>query len=117
MHKRHEPAFDQGELGSCTGNAIAGACSTAPFGKKLREADAIKAYALATAIDNVHGIYPPDDTGSSGLAAAKAAVKLGWCRSYAHAFGLQHLLEALTLGPGALGIAWLSDCDAPTLKA
>lgn len=113
MHKRNERPFDQGALGSCTGNAIAGACSTAPFGRKLREADAVKAYALATTLDRVLGVYPPDDTGSSGLAAAKAAVRLGWCRGYTHAFGLKHLLEALTLGPGALGIAWLTDCDAP----
>src|SRR5262249_2176885 len=48
--KRHEKPFDQGQIGSCTGNAIAGACSTDPFGKKLRESDAVKAYALATTL-------------------------------------------------------------------
>ena len=30
-YKRHGAAFDQGELGSCTGNAMAGVLMTEPF--------------------------------------------------------------------------------------
>src|SRR5882672_8003142 len=69
-HKRHGKAFDQGELGSCTGNAMAGVLMTEPLwirGRNLAEADAVALYKTATRLDSVPGTYPPNDTGSSGL--------------------------------------------------
>jgi hypothetical protein len=44
--------------------------------------DAIEIYSLATAIDPFEGAYPPDDTGSSGLAVAKAARRQDRGRRY-----------------------------------
>src|SRR3974390_862685 len=80
-YQRHCPPFDQGALGSCTGNAMAGVLMTEPFwttGRLLTESDAVRLYSEATHLDNIRGNYPPDDTGSSGLAVAKAAKKEGW---------------------------------------
>lgn len=115
-HKRHCPPFDQGDVGSCTGNATAGACMTDPIyktGRHLTEKDALAIYEDATRLDDVPGQYPPDDTGSSGLAAAKAAQRLGLIKSYKHAFTFAAVEAALAKGPGILGIDWYEGFDSP----
>ncbi len=112
-HRRLVPIFNQGKLGSCTGNAAVGCLSTAPHKKKGKESDAVAAYKLATKLDNIRGTYPPDDTGSSGLAVMKALKQMGWVQGYAHAFGLKSTLRALVLGPGITGISWRTGCDSP----
>jgi hypothetical protein len=121
-HTRRVPVFDQGGRGSCTGNATVGACGTSPFYEAiapaveatLDEALAVKVYAKATTLDNVAGTYPPDDTGSSGLAAAKAAQKLGLLSGYLHAFNLDAALDALVTGPVITGVNWWDSFDDPT---
>lgn len=112
---RHCPPFYQGDLGSCTGNAITGAVMTDPIfrGEALTEKDAVGAYSDATKIDSVKGVYPPTDTGSSGLAVARIAVKRGWIASYTHAFSLQAALAALGRGPVIIGIGWYEGLDSP----
>jgi hypothetical protein len=113
-HLRRIAPFDQGDTGSCTGNAGAGLMCTSPFGKEdLDESDAIALYSDATKIDDVDGSYPPDDTGSSGLAVCKVLKARGWISSYSHAFGLDHALRALVLRPGIVGIGWREGCDSP----
>ena len=115
-YMRHCPPFDQGALGSCTGNAMAGALMTDPFwaaGRLLTESDAVRLYSEATHLDKIRGSYPPDDTGSSGLAVAKAAKKEGWIKGYEHAFGLDHLLNGLSQRPGLLGMNWYTSFDSP----
>jgi hypothetical protein len=116
IHLRHVPAFDQGQLGSCTGNAMAGALMTDPYyvaGRILDETAAVGLYEQATTLDSQAGSYPPDDTGSSGLAVAKAAKAKGYLTSYAHAFGFSHALGALTLAPVIAGINWYTSFDSP----
>jgi hypothetical protein len=115
-HLRHCAPYDQGELGSCTGNAMAGALMTEPLyarGRDLAEKDAIELYSEATSIDRFPGVYPPDDTGSSGLAVAKAAKRAGYVSSYRHAFGLQQALGALVVGPVITGVKWYDSFDRP----
>ena len=112
-HRRLVPIFNQGKLGSCTGNAAVGCVSTAPFKRKGKESDAVEVYKAATKLDNIPGCYPPDDTGSSGLAAMKALKKKGWISSYTHGFGLESTLRALVLRPGITGINWRTGCDSP----
>ena len=115
-HRRHGRPFNQGNLGSCTGNAMAGLLMTEPFwvrGRNLTENDAVALYKAATKLDNIPGSYPPDDTGSSGLAVMKAAVKAKYITGYAHTFSLDQLLGSLVLGPGILGINWYSSFDGP----
>jgi len=117
LHTRLCPPFDQGDLGSCTGNAMAGVLMTEPIHTAtigiLSETDAVAIYSYATAHDTIPGHYPPDDTGSSGLAVAKAAKARGWISSYRHAFGLSQTLAALVLRPVMLGFAWYDSFDRP----
>lgn len=116
MHLRHGSAFNQGDVGSCTGNAMAGAINTEPLHemqKIMREPDAVLLYSLATTLDGFPGIYPPDDTGSSGLAVAKAAKQLKYIAGYKHAFNISQALSALQVGPTITGIAWYEGFDDP----
>ena len=115
-HVRHGDPFNQGDLGSCTGNATAGAINTEPFyleGRDLVESDAVAIYELASALDNIPGAYPPDDTGSSGLAAAKAAVEKGYISAYKHAFSVEEALAALQQTPLITGVSWYESFDTP----
>lgn len=120
---RHAPVFDQGNLGSCTGNACAGALATGPLYDTLQylsslppldEAFAVKLYSTATQLDDIAGAYPPDDTGSSGLAVAKAAQQAGYLSGYQHAFDFNAALTALAAGPVIVGVNWYSSFDTPT---
>lgn len=113
MHQRNVPIFDQGDLGSCTGNAAVGCISTTPYTAHGDEAMAVAVYSEATHLDNIGGVYPPTDTGSSGLAVMKALKKRGLIKSYTHTFSLSSTLKALVLRPGITGITWLSGCDNP----
>lgn len=114
LHKRTRKPFDQGNVGACTGMAMTGLLDTEPFTHHyLSERTALKLYKLATTLDSDPGQYPPDDTGSSGLAVAKAAQQKGYISSYSHAFGLQHALEALVLAPVITGIDWYEGFDSP----
>ena len=117
--RRYGRPFDQGSLGSCTGNAIAGVVNTKPFWQPrriLHEPDAVRLYELATALDGFDGTYPPDNTGSSGLAACKAAKQLGLISGYRHAFGIDHALEALQHGPVITGVNWYDGFDTPDVN-
>lgn len=112
-HAHYGPVLDQGQLGSCTGNAMAQLLNCDPYvatrgGQLLTEADAVQLYSDATRLDPYDGEYPPADTGSSGLAAAKAARNRGLIHSYRHAFGLTHTLYAIPLRPVIIGIPWLA---------
>lgn len=125
FHLRRLPILDQGSLGSCTGNAMAGLLCTDPNGRVMggldlaarwTEDQAIDLYKLATRLDGFDGTYPPEDTGSSGLGVAKAAKRYGLISSYWHAFGLEHALRALTLRPVIFGINWYEGFDNPDEK-
>jgi hypothetical protein len=128
--RRRAPIFDQGQLGSCTGNAAAGLLCTDSAARPgltsvtisgnvlpVNETLAVQVYSLATQLDGIQGAYPPDDTGSSGLGAAKALVKLGLATKYTHAFSLDALKSALQTGPVMVGTVWLEsmfDVDSST---
>lgn len=116
-HRRYGYPLDQGQLGSCTGNAIAGWLNTAPAHKAntplMREADAVRFYSEATRIDGIDGRYPPTDTGSSGLAVAKAAKAEGRIAGYRHAFSLHAALLALQTLPVITGVVWYEGFDSP----
>lgn len=114
---RRSPILDQGQTSSCTGNALAGALATDSVGRMGRsdvdEPLAETVYELATHLDTVPGAMPPDDTGSTGNAVCKAAVKLGLIAGYQHAFSFNAVLSALQKGPVIAGISWLTGCDTP----
>lgn len=116
---RFSDILDQGEVGSCTGEAMTGALACAPLCRSESDAAvfdqpfALALYEHATEIDNIPGAYPPDDTGSSGLAVAKAAKAGGYISRYHHAFTTLGMLRALQHGPVIVGINWYSGFDSP----
>lgn len=116
----HAPVLDQGSVGSCTGNALAQWLNTAfaqqnPKGPDafLDESDAVDLYSRATHLDRIKGVYPPDDTGSSGLAVCKAGVRRGLLTRYDHAFGFDALLMTLQHTPVIAGTAWTTGMEDP----
>lgn len=111
--------LDQGDLGACTGNAGTGALGTQPFydavGKdvlpsaddaKAGEEFAVQLYSDATRADGYPGDYPPDDTGSSGLAICKVLKARGTIRGYRWARSAYGLLRLLQSGPVLQGMPW-----------
>ena len=110
-HRRRVKPYDQGNIGSCTGNAAAGVLSTAPFKHRFGQRTAVRLYTRATQIDPFPGTYPAEDTGSDGLSVAKAAKEKGWVSAYFHAFGLTAALTALQTTAVISGITWKTGCD------
>ena len=117
---RKVPVFDQGNLGSCTGNAAAGVLGTSPFYETLPsgflddENEAVALYSEATKLDGYSGSYPPDDTGSDGLSVAKAAQKAGLISAYQHITSIGGAHTAIQAGPFITGVNWYSSMDNPT---
>lgn len=122
-HRRRIPILDQGDLGSCTGNAGIGCLGTDPFYDTLPvgasapytmdEAGAVALYSAASAIDPWLGSWPPDDTGSDGLSVAKALAAAGEIAGYRHTFGLVEALETLSEWPLITGTNWYSNMYWP----
>lgn len=120
-HASHIGILDQGATGSCTGHATVAALACDPFYETLPPAflpvddvDAREVYSLATTLDPFPGVWPPTDTGSSGLAAAKAATKLGLISGYRHAFTVADALAALQAGPVITGFTWYESFFTPS---
>lgn len=117
--ERFSPILNQGDLGSCTGNAMCGWLGCAPHvttpaaAASYDEGFAVSLYEDATRLDNFPGSYPPDDTGSSGLAVAKAAKARGLISRYLHATTTNGFLQALMHQPVIIGIPWYDSFDTP----
>jgi hypothetical protein len=112
----HGPVLDQGEMGSCTGSAAAQLINTDLFAAVrpkgyLTQNDAIKLYARATMLDDAPGTFPPDDTGSSGLAVAKAGVQMKYFGAYKHAFGFDKFCAVLQTSPLLVGTNWYTSMN------
>lgn len=112
-HQTHDLPLNQGQIGSCTGNALAGALNTAPnySGRPRTEADAVQLYEWETAMEGQP--YPPNDPGGSGLNVCTVAQQHGWITSYTHAFGIEGALLALVLRPVITGVNWYDSFDNP----
>ena len=118
--------LDQGQLGSCTGNAGTGALGTQPFydavGRTVLPAPgdaaaaeqfAVQLYADATVVDGYPGTYPPDDTGSSGLAICKVLKSRGTINGYRWARTAYGFLRLLQNGPVLQGMPWYNAFFTP----
>jgi hypothetical protein len=127
-HERHIPVLNQGNLGSCTGNAGTGLLGTGflyntlPLELKARLAEpefaedfAVHAlYSPATVIDPYVGAYPPQDTGSSGLSIAKVVKKqLKLIDQYRWAFSWKSLLVGLQENACMVGTAFFDGMERP----
>jgi hypothetical protein len=118
--------LDQGQLGSCTGNAGTGALGTRPFydavgstvlpdpdDEAAAEQFAVQLYADATVVDGYPGTYPPDDTGSSGLAICKVLKSRGTINGYRWARTAYGFLRLLQNGPVLQGMPWYNAFFTP----
>lgn len=123
-HQSQIPTLNQGELGSCTGNAATKCLSYEPFWdaevQKVLGSDAaadekyaVSVYSDATQLDPYPGAYPPKDTGSDGLSVAKVLKSRGLISGYQHAFSLEALLTALAKQPVIVGTEWRQDMFKP----
>lgn len=116
---RAVPVFNQGDVGSCTGNALAGAIGSVPFYPTLPigllddETLALALYSAAEKIDGGAG-YPPEDEGSSGLSVAKAAKAAGYISGYQHITNLAAAHVAIQAGPFIVGSYWYAGMDTPS---
>lgn len=126
--RRYIPMLDQGSLGSCVGNAAVGVLGSSKFygslaheradvagfpGLRLDEPQAVHVYGAATALDPWPGEYPPTDTGTSGLAAAKVLLNAGLISGYRWAFGMDALHTAILEAPLMVGVNWYETMDDP----
>lgn len=112
--------LNQGDVGSCTGNATAQWLNTDYaqgmnnlISRKFDEDDALRIYSLATTLDTVPGSYPPSDTGSTGTAACKAARHLGFIGGYSWLFSFTSLQAAAEKTPVMCGTVWTEDMFKP----
>ncbi|HWF25193.1 MAG TPA: hypothetical protein VG275_07090 [Solirubrobacteraceae bacterium] len=115
---KHQSAglpLDQGQIGSCTANALCGALNSvphwAPGQGTLTETNAVALYGRETADEG--SPYPPNDPGGSGLAVCQAAKEMGLLDGYQHATGIDQALAALVIRPVITGINWFSSFDSP----
>lgn len=131
------PVLDQGRIGGCVGWSVAdwlnsskalknrrlynrAASTTVSLGKRrstqyLDNRDGLFLYEQATVNDTIGGTYPPDDTGSTGLGAAKALQKLGVISQYLWAFDFATALGWASRQPIMVGSLWtdaMMDPDA-----
>jgi len=111
--------LDQGNVGSCTGNAMTGALEcdpdfdSLPAGfPALNETLALQIYSAAETLDG-HGTYPPNDYGSSGTSVCQVAKNMGLISGYTHCTDLSTMLQALMNGPVIAGYNWYSSFDTP----
>jgi hypothetical protein len=114
--------LNQGDLGSCTGNASAQWLNTdfaTPFREKVKktayltEADAVHIYSLGTTLDSYPGSYPPDDTGCDGVSVAKACERLGYLSAYKHTMSFSSAQAAIEKSPAIQGSVWTNKMFKP----
>jgi hypothetical protein len=101
-------------IGNCTGCSKATQMNTMGSRKKgqvLNMADATRIYSRNTEIDPWPGVWPPDDTGSSTLAAAKTAQEFGIGTEYRWIFGgADEIVQTIVDGRAVvLGTYWEYD--------
>jgi hypothetical protein len=110
--------LNQGDIGSCTANALVGALNTMPHWSPgrptLAEPDAVALYSAETALEGQP--YPPDDPGGSGTEVCQAALNAGMLDGYQHATGIDEALGALVIRPVICGINWFTSFDAPDAR-
>lgn len=126
QHHSNLPTFDQGQLGSCTGNAAVKCISYEPLwnpdwiskftSEPVDERLAVEVYSAGTALDDYDGEYPPDDTGCDGLSVAKVLKSWGLISGYQHGLNTNAVLTALSQQPVIVGTRWHEDMFNPTQR-
>lgn len=117
---RCNESFNQGNAGSCVAHAVAHELVARPSEVKGLTSEYIveQIYWEAQKIDPWSGgSYPgayPQYEGTSILAGAKIAKKLGWIEEYRWAFNVEEALRGLGYnGPAIIGIRWTEGMMTP----
>jgi hypothetical protein len=123
--------LDQGNLGSCVGNATTyhlsnlfkddlSWCTLVLKGKRYRitaggdnQPFAVASYHFATTKDGFRGVYPPDDTGSSGIGSGRAMKAQGLIEGYDWATSLLGVATLLQRGGVLIGMPWYDSMFDP----
>lgn len=124
LHRVHGAVWEQ-RVGCCTMCAACGMLITRPFHRPFRRftmAQVEALYSEETRLDEAWfpGVWPPNDTGSSGIWSMKLLKRKGWISGYQHMFSLNAVLATLAGhagGPGrpvSLGTWWWDSMDVPT---
>lgn len=122
-HPQYIGVLNQGDIGSCTGNAACSCAYHAPFftpgvpdwDYSPDEDGARRWYHDNTVEDGYSGVWEPDDTGSDGLTSSKVAVAAGVASGYRASLDLDSSIQGLMTAPGITGIPWYKSMfDAPS---
>lgn len=107
------PTLDQGQYGYCVGFGITGELLAQPIvAGQPTFSFASSIFHLALKYDDIPG--EADDTGTSVLAGAKAAHKLGMISEYRWCFGVDEVARAIyNHGPVVVGTPWLDSMENP----
>lgn len=106
------------QVGCCTGVAKCvqlNAVGNRRAGRMLNMATALALYSRSTQVDPWDGEWPPEDTGSSGLASCRAAIEAGLAREYRWLFGgadevVQNVVEGRAI---SIGTWWYDAMFSP----
>ena len=108
--------LNQGDTGSCTAHALAGALNSVPHWQAgaptLAEPQTLQLYSAEEVLLG-DGPYPPNDDGGTGQAVCEAAMQLGWCSAFQVASGIEEALLALVERPVITGVNWFTSFDTP----
>lgn len=123
IHTLGAPCLDQGTVGSCEGNTGVEWTNTSAAIRNRRkfwdavgshgqhylaEPQAVGLYSAATRLDDdgIATVYPPDDTGTSGVGIAKAMQAAGIIGAYDWTFTFEAFLAVLQIRAVMLGTNW-----------
>jgi hypothetical protein len=116
--------LNQGRIGACTAETVVELLASDPIYSTLdsvtQEAvtSGTQSWPLAfyhdeTALDDIDGVYPGEDTGSNALGMGKAALARGLISGYQHTFTAESALLGLSnVGPFGWGTLWKSGMDS-----
>lgn len=114
LHRRWGPLLDQDGAGACTYFGVLNALHHVPLyrrGERHTNDEGFEGYGRATEIDEFDGTWRStsphgEDTGSSGLAAAKVAKEKGLISRYEWNFSLEETLAAVNSNVVLIGSGW-----------
>ena len=119
-HERRVPVFDQGDLGSCTGNAAVGAVGTAPLFDGLpRHSSQPRRAARGQGVLGRHGAgrctrhVPTDRHRQRRPQRGEGLKNLGLISGYLHATDVTTMQTALQDTPVIVGVNWYEGFDNP----
>jgi hypothetical protein len=113
-HPRHIGVLDQGDVGSCEGNAVVGVLATDPFWESLKpgvqgQLGEPLAQQLYSAGEDIDG----DGPWTTNTSISQAAKNAGLIAGYVHVATVADMIDALQARPLFAGVNWYASFDTP----